>query len=189
MVSRNVIQAAEKVMRAQTKKNGAPAWSLTEISVEKGRHLARSKAVREDLVVLALYLAHSVFSKDIDGEIQRDHPFLSADFAKAFLEEQAVSNEDIEVVINAIQAHHDHVEGKSLEAEVMKNAEGFKFLSVEGAEIFLKDLQRRGMTLAEAKQEVKRKMSQKLGFLTFPECIVEARNNITLIEKKLDVKV
>lgn len=37
-------------------------------------------------------------------------------------------------------------------SSLCKNAEGFKFLSLAGAEAFLKDLQKRGMIIEEVKK-------------------------------------
>lgn len=183
MISNKIIQKAKDLMLTQTKLNGAPAWPLTEIAVKKGRDLAKRHSAREDLVVTALYLAHTIFSTEINGPIQQKHRLLSADFADNFLKEQGVSSDDREVIQNAILAHHGHIPTEFLESEVMKNAEGFKFLSLEGAHIFLEDLQARGLTLEQAKKEVIRKMNQKFEYLTLPDCIDEAKRNMTVIKE------
>lgn len=186
MIDSTVIQLSKDLMIAQTKKNGAPAWLLTEIAVKKGRDLANKHGAREDLVVTALYLAHTIFSTEINGQIQQKHRLLSADFADNFLKEQGVSEDDREIIQNAILAHHGHIPTEYLESEVMKNAEGFKFLSLEGANVFLEDLQARGLTLEQAKKEVIRKMNQKFEYLTLPDCIDEALKNMAVIKELIE---
>lgn len=186
MIDPETIIAAKKLMKDQTKKNGAPVWRLTEIAVDRGRKLAKKYGAIEDLVVISLYLAHTVFSKDIGGEIQQNHMFLSADFADNFLASRGLPINERNKVKNAIQAHHGQIEAESLEAEIVKNAEGFKFLSLEGAKEFLLDLQARGMNKEQAKKELIRKMKQKFGYLTLSDCISEARLNMDKILSSLD---
>jgi len=183
MISSSVVAAAREAMRQQTKVNNAPAWRLTEIAVKKGRELAGTYGVDVSRVVIALYLAHAEFSDEIGGEVQRNHPRLSAEFAKHFLVEHRVSNDDIEVVLNAIRAHHDDEAISSKEAEIVKNAEAFKFVSIPGALIFLHDLGRRELPLEDAAQEVLRKLDQKLSYLTLVECKNEAAKNAKAIRK------
>ena len=101
MTNQTTIEAAKDLMRLQTKRNGAPAWPLTEIAVKKGRALAHKFGAREDLVAISLYLAHTVFSKNIGGDVQQKHMFLSADFAKIFLEGQGLAPAEIKIVINS----------------------------------------------------------------------------------------
>jgi hypothetical protein len=72
-------------MKRQTKKNGAPAWELTEIAITMGTSLARKHNVDPVVVLTALYLAHAVFSQKIRGSIQKNHTALSAKFAASYL--------------------------------------------------------------------------------------------------------
>jgi hypothetical protein len=81
----NLIGKARELMKKQTRKNKSPAWPLTEIAIDKGRELAKRYDVDEELVVVSLYLAHTVFDREIRGKVQKDHPNLSADFVKPHL--------------------------------------------------------------------------------------------------------
>ena len=107
MIDPETIIAAKKLMKDQTKKNGAPVWRLTEIAVDRGRKLAKKYGAIEDLVVISLYLAHTVFSKDIGGEIQQNHMFLSADFADNFLASRGLPINERNKVKNAITGQRD----------------------------------------------------------------------------------
>ena len=120
-------------MRERTLKNGAPAWELTEIAVAKGKELAKKYAVDEELVVAALYLAHIIFSKKIGGRVQKRHEELSARLAEKYLRRWKVNPAKREIIMNAIRAHHEKVPTQSKVAEVMKNAECFKFITGPGA--------------------------------------------------------
>lgn len=164
-------------MKEQTKVNLAPAWLLTEIAVEKGRELAKKYECDEEVVVAALYLAHTKFDRVWGGPVQQKHPELSAEFVKKYLDEWNVSGEKQDMILNAILAHHDKVPTKSKEAEVMKNAECYKFITVKGSLILLHELGIRGVPYKEAALKVIQKMEQKLLFLTLDECVEDGKNN------------
>ncbi|OGN28091.1 MAG: hypothetical protein A3A33_04095 [Candidatus Yanofskybacteria bacterium RIFCSPLOWO2_01_FULL_49_25] len=181
----NLIQKSRDLMKRQTKKNGAPAWALTELAVRKGKELAKRCGVDEELVVVSPYLAHVVFSKKPKNDIQRHHPKLSSKFARTYLQRWKIDASRQEIICNAIEAHHGHVPIKSREAEVMKNAECFKFLTLEGIILFFHDLGMRGMNIDEAVDYIRYKVRQKFGYLTLSVCKQEARKNKKQIDTLL----
>ncbi|MBU1038752.1 hypothetical protein KKC17_00740 [Patescibacteria group bacterium] len=181
-----LILKAKELMRRQTVKNGAPAWALTELAVKKGFILSKKHKVRSDLVIAALYLAHTVFSKVIKGRIQKKHTVLSAFYVEPILKKWGVSKSDRIIIINSIKAHHGKEPTLSLIAEVVKNAECFKFITVEGFLIELHELGRRGLSLAQAIDFAEYKMKQKLSYLTLKDCQKEAKLNVKQIRKLLN---
>ncbi|MFH0829257.1 MAG: hypothetical protein V1907_03705 [Candidatus Kerfeldbacteria bacterium] len=174
---------SKSLMLRQTKKNRAPAWVLTEHAVIYGRKVARRYGVDADLVVASLYLAHTVFSPIWSGRVQRNHERLSSNFVVPYLRKWRVAPKDIVLLQNAIEAHHDHVRGTSKLAEVMKNAECMKFVTVEGALFYFHELGRRGWSPKLSAKRVLLKMKQKLGYLTLPDCISIAKKNRRAIEQ------
>lgn len=181
-----VINKARELMRQQTRKNRSPAWLLTEMAVEKGRELAKKHGADERLVVVSLYLAHTVFDQEFMGKIQKKHTKLSMEFVKGHLDEWEVPEEDREIILNSIEAHHDHFPTKSLTAEVMKNAECFKFVTLEGCLIFLHECGLRKDSFETAVEHVLKKVEQKRRLLTLPDCIEEADGNIKMIRGIFD---
>lgn len=179
----DIVEKARELMYKQTQINRAPAWRLTELAVEKGKELAKKYGEDERLVVISLYLAHTVFDRVWKGEIQKAHPKLSAEFVKDYLKEWKVPEEEQKIILNAIQAHHGHVETETKLAEVVKNAECFKFVTVEGSLIWLHELGIRQIDYEEAKEKVIKKMEQKRSLLTLEDCIKEAEINCKEIIK------
>jgi hypothetical protein len=179
----DMVGKARNLMRQQTEKNKSPAWLLTETAVEKGRELARRHGADEEMVVVSLYLAHTIFDQEFGGKIQKNHPRLSTDFIRKHLEEWEVREEEREIILNSIEAHHDHVPTRSLEAEVMKNAECFKFVTLKGCLIFLHECGLRKDDFETAVDHVLRKVGQKRKLLTFPDCEKEADENIRKIKE------
>lgn len=177
----DIIKLSEELMRKQTQINKAPAWLLTELAIKKGKELSKKHDVSERLVLTSLYLAHTVFSPIWKWDIQKDHPKLSSEFAKKYLDEWNIDKDEQEIILNAIEAHHNGVPSKSKIAEVVKNAECFKFVTVEGSLIWLHELGVRQVPFEEAVDKVIQKMNQKKSLLTFDDCIQEAEKNCNKI--------
>jgi len=176
-MSKDIVKLSEMLMRKQTKKNKAPVWLLTELAIEKGKELSKKYNVDERLVLTSLYLAHTVFSPIWKGEIQKNHPKLSSMFVKEYLDKWDVSEEEQKIILNSIEAHHNKVPTESKIAEVVKNAECFKFVTVEGSMIWLNELKLRRVPFEEAVDKVIEKMEQKRKLLTLDDCIKEAEKN------------
>ncbi len=184
----DIVKLSRRLMRKQTKLNRAPAWLLTEIAIKKGRELAERYDVDRRLVLTSLYLAHTVFDPIWKGKIQKNHPTLSAAFAKTYLKTWGVPKEEQEIILNAIEAHHGKVPTKSKIAEVVKNAECFKFITIQGSLIYLHELGLRKVSFHEAVGKVIEKMEHKQRLLTLKDCIKEAKRNCADIRNLLRVE-
>ena len=170
----DIVKLSRELMYEQTQINKAPAWLLTELAIEKGEKLAKQYNVDEKLVLVSLYLAHTVFCPEQGGKIQMAHPRLSSEFAKKYLDSWGVPEDEQVVILNSIAAHHDHEPTKSLIAEIVKNAECAKFVTVKGALVWLHELGKRQIPFDQAVNTVIEKMEQKLKLLTLNDCISEA---------------
>lgn len=183
MIDNDIVELSKELMYRQTQINKAPAWRLTELAILKGKELANKYKEDEKLVLTSLYLAHTVFSPIWAGEIQQNHPRLSADFSKKYLDEWNVSKKEQSIILNSIEAHHNQIETKTKIAEIVKNAECFKFVTVEGSLIWLHELGLRQIQYEEAREKVIKKMEQKRKLLTLEDCIKEAEINCKEINK------
>lgn len=180
---RDIVKLSRELMYNQTQINKAPAWRLTELAISKGTELAKKYNKDERLILVSLYLAHTIFSPIWAGEIQKEHPKLSADFSKKYLNEWEVPKAEQSIILNSIEAHHNNVETETEIAEIVKNAECFKFVTIEGSLIWLHELGLRQIPYEEAKNKVIKKMEQKRKLLTIEECIEEAEKNCKQIIK------
>ena len=189
----NAIKEAKELMYNQTIKNGAPSWLITMLAVNVGKELAREFYVDENIVVLTLYLQHLVFDPITNGEIQKNHPNLSAQYVEdnKLLEKWYIPENDRSIILEAIRNHHKKEKSSHLIVEVIKNAECQKFITIEGALIWLHELGLRGYDFDKAKELVFYKMEQKKSLLTLNEYIIKGNNDTSDIvnmfndEKKL----
>ncbi|MFA6525077.1 MAG: hypothetical protein WCT33_02265 [Patescibacteria group bacterium] len=184
----DIVKLSKELMYKQTEKNQAPAWLLTEIAIKKGEVLSKKYHVDGKLVLTSLYLAHTIFSPVWNGAIQKKHPELSAKFAKKYLDKWGINDDDQKIILNSIKAHHNKVPTQSKIAEVVKNAECFKFVTTEGALILLHELGRRQVSYEEAVGKVIIKMEQKKSLITLIDCVEEADKNCKIILKIFNKK-
>jgi hypothetical protein len=177
----DIVNLSKELMYKQTLKNKAPVWLLTEIAIKKGKELSKKYDVDERLVLTSLYLAHTIFSPIWKGDIQKNHTRLSSEFAKTYLDKWKINKNEQEIILNAIESHHNQVPTKSKVADVVKNAECFKFVTFEGSLILLHELGIRQIPYEEAVDKVIEKMNQKKSLITFDDCIKEAEENCNKI--------
>jgi len=97
----DTIKLSKELMQKQTQINKAPAWLLTELAIKKGKEFSKKHDVDERLVLTSLYLAHTVFSPIWKGDIQKNHPKLSSEFIKKYLDEWNVDKNEQEIILNA----------------------------------------------------------------------------------------
>lgn len=177
----DIVALSRELMYQQTLKNKAPSWLLTELVVKKGEELAKQYSVDQRLVITAIYLTHTVFSPKKD-DIQKHHAQLSADFAKPYLQEWEVPLNEQAIIVNAIAAHDGTIPTESRIAEVVKNAECFKFVSVAGSMILFHEFGMRQVPFPEAVIRVLGKMEEKMSLVTLEDCKQEAQKNCRQIE-------
>jgi methionine synthase II (cobalamin-independent) len=183
IIKMDIVNLSKQLMYEQTKKNKAPSWLLTKLAIEKGVELSKLHNVDEKLVLVSLYLAHTKFSPIWHGGTQQNHPELSSSFIKEYLDKWEISKNEQEIILNSIESHHNKIKTKSKIAEVVKNAECFKFLTIEGSLILLHELGLRGFPFNESVEKVIQKMEQKLNLLTLDDCKKEANKNCNKIIK------
>lgn len=180
-----LMQQAKVYMQECTAKNHAPARELTEIAIKYGEILATYYEVDTQKVLLALYLAHCIFSNVRWSDIMKNHTTLSSKQARVWLQNKDITAEDINDICKAIELHHTDTNSWNLFYEVVKNAESFKFLTYKGLFVFMHHLWERWLNYDEAKEYAIYKAKQKQKYLTLDKAkklaesfIKEYENNI-----------
>lgn len=181
----SAIENARKLAKQRIDENKAPSWILTELAQKAGRKLAYEFDVDVNIVLLTLYLQHLVFDQVIGGYKQKNHPDLSAKYVEEnnLLEKWNIPLEDRIVILEATRVHHKKEISPNLIVEVIKNAECEKFITVEGALVWLHELGVRDVCYEEAKQIVFYKMNQKKELLTLENCIKRGKESCERIEE------
>lgn len=168
-MSQEILNKAKELMQERTQKNGAPAWGLTEVAIEKGIELSQRYDVDVEMVSIALYLAHINFSPEIGSTVMKNHAILSGGEAEQLLAEWGMSAEETFSIAESIRLHHTKDHSKNIFYEVVKNAECYKFFTEEGLRAFVEHLHDRGLSQNEPHEYALVKISQKESYLTLDE--------------------
>ena len=189
-IYRKAIVNARELMKEKTEENKAPSWILTELAQRVGKNLSEEFNVDANIVLLTLYLQHLIFDPITGGEIQKNHPNLSANYVEnnKILEKWNIPAEDRKIILEAIRVHHSKNINTNLTIEVIKNAECQKFITVEGALIWLHELGLRGFDYEKSKELVFYKMNQKKELLTLERCVVRGEESCKKIKEMFQNK-
>ena len=183
---KKIVENAKKLMEIQLEKNKAPNIYLIDIAIKKWVELAKIYWENEDIIVISIYLSHTIFNQDWDGAVQKNHQSLSAEFVNDYLDKWGVEKESKKIIMWAIKNHHNTYSNNTIE-EIVRNAECFKFVSLEWALIRFYELWARWVEIKEWISKVFYKMKQKQSLLSLKECINEAEIEIKKIEELFNI--
>jgi hypothetical protein len=177
-----IIKKSKELMLKQTKINKSPPLLLTEIAIKKGEELSKAHNVDKNIVLTSLYLAHTIFSQDKSLQIRKEHPKLSSKFVKPYLDKWKIPLKEQKIILNSIEFHHSKNKTETKIAEVVRNAECYKFITIEGSLIYFHELGKRGISYNESKCQVLEKANEKYNLLSLRECIRDGKDNLKVIK-------
>lgn len=85
------------------------------------------------------------------------------------INDAVVSDEEIEKIINCIEAHHGAVPYKSIEAEIVANADCYIFIHPRGVFAYKSLLEKRGIAFNEQFRQLNFKLQEKYKLLSLEE--------------------
>ena len=109
-----------------------PASRHLDISLEAGEKLATIYKADIELVKIGIYLMDIKLSEAMKNNVAREHTRMSADFAKEYLKNYDLTNEEYNIIINSIEAHHGKIPFNTIEAEICANADCYRFIHPDG---------------------------------------------------------
>ncbi len=99
---------------------------------EAGEMLAEYYHADKEIVKIGLYLMDIKLKESRKVGRKSEHDLMATDYAKEFLKEYELTNDEYETIINCIEAHHKRVAFNSIEAEICANADCYRFISPKG---------------------------------------------------------
>lgn len=162
---KNRTQCLKDVL-AIAKENVPPAPGLLQISLEKGEELAEFYQADKELVLIGICLMDIKLSEAINQGRQKEHIMMSSDFAKTFLKDYDLSQDEYDKIINCVEAHHGSIPFSCIEAEICANADCYRFIHPRG--VFIQDgvLAKRTDDFIERITRLKGKLEEKHNILS-----------------------
>jgi len=162
--------AAEAILYAkkEIEKYGVPDHQHFDFSIEKAQQLAELLDARIDLVSIGTALMDVKLGQAFQEERIGEHVAMSMDAADIFLAPFHLSEGDVSVILNSVEAHHGGVPFLSIEAEICANADCYKFIHPKGVFIYLTVLGKRLGDYQSCLNQAEAKMDEKMNIISLP---------------------
>jgi len=167
----------------EIKKYHSPNLTQFEISNHFGQVLAKKYKVDKDIVFLGTCLMDLKIGQAIKENRLQDHIRMSAEAAQKFLTREKVEQKIINTIIHCVEAHHGTIKYQSKEAEVVANADCYRFLTFRGVIAFITMVGKREINLDEIIDFVDQKAEEKWHIVSLPGVKKELGPNYKAIKK------
>lgn len=171
---------------AIARENVPPSKIHLDISLEKGKMLAEEYKANIDLVLIGIVLMDIKLSEAMKLNKGPEHPKMGSDFAKEFLKDYDLTDNEKNIIINSIEAHHGKVPFKSIEAEICANADCYRFIHPIGVFAYLGMLAKRDLDFIDQIKSLKFKLEEKHNILSLPKAKEELEEYYIEYSKQFD---
>lgn len=156
------------------------------VAFEKGKSLAKYYEADEDIVLVGVYLMDYKLKEA--GEIgkKQEHTAMASEFAKEFLNNYDITEEEKGKIINCIEAHHGKVPFNCIEAEICANADCYRFISPTGVFSYMCFLTTKLDNLEAILTKVMAKMNEKYQMLSLDKAKEELEESYQMFLKLIN---
>lgn len=156
---------------------------LLEFSLKKGQELADYYNANQDIVHIGLCMMDIKLKEALALNKQSEHIKMAVDFAKDFLKEYDISDNEKEKIYNCIEAHHNKVPFKCTEAEICANADCYIFIHPIGIFTYMELLIKREKSLEERTIQLRNKLEEKHQIISLDKVKEELEDNYQMFLK------
>jgi len=186
-MTNQLIQAVEKAALSEIQTYNSPPLELYKISKAQAIQLAKRHKAELDICILGSILADYKLGEAISKGKISDHISMSQKAALKLLKKFKADDNIINKVSHCILAHHGTIPFKSIEAEVVANADCYRFLTIRGVFGFIENLaSNKRYDLDNIIHYVKEKAVEKWNIITLPDVKTELEPNYKLIVRLAD---
>ena len=175
MFSKELAEKIDAVAKEEIAQYGLPTERHYDLSMQKGLELARKLQADENLVKAgaALMDIRLGYAAKVAND-QPGHVKYCVEFAETLLKELGVDEPYYSTLINCVAAHHkvkttDCNPFETIEAEIVANADCYRFIHPRGVMSFHATAVKRGLDHDATLKLVESKLDEKYGIMTLPE--------------------
>lgn len=166
----DIVQEAKKLAQEEIKKYGMPGPLHFEISEKKALELSKKLGIDKTITLVGVYLMDIKLGEAFQKGKLSEHVKMSVEATKEFLERFNFDKETKEKIINCVEAHHAGVPYTCKEAEIVANADCYRFIHPKGFFYFLLTLGKRESGFGEALNYAESKLDEKYKILSIDIC-------------------
>lgn len=188
MISTELIQRVREAAIEETNRTGYPTLINFELSEAVGVEF--SKKIGGDLTVvkLGVYLMDYKLGEAIEKGVLKEHVRMSADAANDLLSRLGVESELKERILDCILSHHGKDKYDSIEAEIVANADCYRFIHPRGLlNSMLSNSRKEGESFEGLLNHAEVKMDEKYSVLSLAAAKEELEPYYQTFKKYLNV--
>lgn len=129
---KQLLKKAEKLALSEMKKFEAPSKFNFDIANKNGQKLAEIYKADKNIILLGTMLMDLKVGQALAEKRISKHTEMGLNAVKIFFKKQKVNKNITDKVIHCIKAHHGKTKYKSKEAEIVANADCYRFLTPKG---------------------------------------------------------
>jgi HD superfamily phosphodiesterase len=165
----NVVTKSREFALSEIEKFGAPHLIHFEIAERKAIQLAEQLGADKEVVQTGVYLMDVKLGQAMQEGKLAQHVEMSSVASREFLTQFKLPATQVNQIINCVEAHHGAIPFASIEAEIVANADCYRFIHPKGFFLFLTVLGKRG-SFAEALDMAEAKLDEKHTILSLDFC-------------------
>ncbi len=166
MTIKEVADNCDYSARKEIDLTGLPTIRHYNLSMEAGVELAKKLGANVDIVRAGVALMDIKLGECAKNGKQPEHVKASEEYALKLLENFGVDDATKKILLNCVAAHHGKVPFESLEAEIVANADCYRFIHPRGVMSFHATAIKRGNDHDDALKLVKAKLEEKHSILS-----------------------
>lgn len=178
----DIIEESERFALEEIEKYGWPRRVAFEIANSKGLYLARELNADSLVVQVGTRLMDVKLGQAISENRINEHVKMSAEAAKEFLKKFDIDEKTKTKILNCVEAHHGEVSFICKEAEIVANADCYRFLTPKGFLEALISYGKMGLSLDEALKRIEEKVEEKRRMVSLDICRRELDKNYLQIK-------
>lgn len=166
MFSRDLADKINELALNEIDTYGLPTKRHYELSMEKGIELAKKLNADVNLVQAGIALMDIKLGQAAKEGHQPEHVKYCVEYAEKILTELGIEEQYYSTLINSVAAHHGAIPFASIEAEIVANADCYRFIHPRGVMSFHATVVKRGKEHDDALKAVEAKLDEKYGILS-----------------------
>jgi hypothetical protein len=169
MIIEELVEKAENFNLKEIRKYNPDMEVLNAISSNAALKLAKKYNANENIVRIAVAMMDSKLPEAAHLGVGKEHIKMSAEAAKELLKEaDCLDEKQKENIIKCVEQHHGVEKFFSIEAEVVANADCYKFIHPKGVLFYASMLGRRFHEFDKELEQLDYKLNEKHNALSLP---------------------
>jgi len=176
---REFISVATQAALDEIEKNGSPSVVNFETANREGQRLAEELGIDKETVLLGTILMDLKHGEAKKQNKLDDHVDMSAEAADNLMIEYNLDEDTRKIVKNCILGHHGNVTFQTKEAEVVMNADCYRFLLPRNVLLFIHEMMSDGKSIEDAVAFAASKVEEKKALVSLDITKEELSQNYT----------